>query len=75
MLPEAIAKDPMTGAFYEQPFYVFFRGTQGGIYPWEVARADGAIVCGCTSEEAAEEIVEALRTIAGRDIIEQVGAA
>lgn len=60
VLPEAVAIDPMTGAFYEQPFYVFRRGEEGGIYQYEVARSDGAIVCGCTSEEVADKIVAAL---------------
>lgn len=29
MLPEAVAVDPMTGAFIEKPFYVFHRGLSG----------------------------------------------
>jgi hypothetical protein len=66
----------MTGQATLVPFYVFHRGPEGGVYQWEVARSDGAIVCGCTSEEAAEAIVDALKTHeACRDIIEQVGAA
>jgi hypothetical protein len=66
---------PDMARYFPLPFFVFHRGPEGGIYQWEVARSDGAIVCGCTSEEAADEIVEALRAIAERDIIEQVGAA
>ncbi len=60
MNPQSITYDHKGGVFSQMPFYVFHRGPEGGIYQWEVARSDGAIVCGCTSEEAADEIVEAL---------------
>ena len=76
MNPQSITYDHKGGVFSQMPFYVFHRGPEGGIYQWEVARSDGAIVCGCTSEEAAEAVVDALKTHkACRDIIEQVGAA
>lgn len=76
MNPQAIAYDHKGGVFSQMPFYVFHRGPEGGIYQWEVARSDGAIVCGCTSEEAADEIVEALAHQARiNDAMRQAGVA